>query len=213
MLKVGSGKAEVRNQRSLLHHNSTISQTHKFSNVITYISILRGINVGNKQIKMADLQKLYEDLGFENITTYIQSGNVIFSVKESIGDSKVAEQIEKKIADQYPFEVPVIVRTVEEWQAGIDANPFLKRQDVEPDKLHVTFLAEAPGRESLEKIAGYDYPPDEFEIVGKEVYLRCPNGYGRTKLSNTFFESKLKVTATTRNWKTVKKLLELVMEK
>ncbi len=94
-------------------------------------------------------------------------------------------------------------------QSVVDTNPFVKMKGIDLDKLHVTFLSEVPTNENLEKIKTYQYKPDEFIINGREVYLSCPNGYGNTKLSNTFFENKLKVIATTRNWRTVNELLRM----
>jgi len=175
----------------------------------TYLSILRGINVsGQKMIKMADLKALYEAMGFKNITTYIQSGNVIF---ESKNHKNMAAAIEQKIKEQYGFDVPVIIRNIDEIKAVIEQNPFLKDKKTEPDKLHVTYLSDVPTEEAVTKAMNYDYTPDSFVIKGKEVYVYCPNGYGNTKLNNTFFENKLKVKATTRNWKTTNKLFDILI--
>jgi len=174
----------------------------------TYISILRGINVsGHKMIKMDALKQLYADLGFKNISTYIQSGNVIFQASKS-----QTKDLEKKIADriakQFGFDVPVFVIEAEEVKKIADKNPFLKKK-VDVSKLHVTFLSGEPSEENISKISGAPYSPDEFAIKGKTIYLFCPNGYGNTKLNNTFFENKLKVTATTRNWKTTNELIRI----
>jgi uncharacterized protein (DUF1697 family) len=173
-----------------------------------YLSILRGINVsGQKKILMAELKKLYEELGFKNVKTFIQSGNVVF---ESKSDTKLAKKIEQKISEQYNFDVPVIIRTTEEMQQVINANPFLKQKNIDTTKLHVTYLSGIPQQEHITKANTYAYEPDQFIISGKEVYLYCPNGYGNTKLTNNFFENKLKVTATTRNWKTTNELLSIM---
>lgn len=173
------------------------------------ISILRGINVGgNRKVPMVELKALYEELKFKNIVTYIQSGNVIFEANGS--DLKdLPKKIEQKIFSKYKFTVPVIIRTAAEMQSVINKNPFLKQKCIDVDKLHVTFLAEAPNGDNLNKIKGLSYEPDKYAIVSKEVYLYCPNGYGNTKLNNNFFENKLKVTATTRNWRTVNELLKI----
>jgi len=176
----------------------------------TYLSILRGINVsGQKMIKMDALKKMYESAGFNNVRTFIQSGNVVF---ESNTHKSLASFIEQKIKETFGFDVPVIVRTQKEVQEIIEQNPFLKDKNIEPDRLYVTFLAEIPLAENLTKISTYDYTPDVFIIKGKEVYLYCPKpkGYGDTKLSNKFFENKLKVKATTRNWKTTNELLRIL---
>ncbi len=175
----------------------------------TYISILRGINVGGqKKINMKELKALYEDMGFQNVRTYIQSGNVVFEHKNS-QHKDLPEKVGQKIFEKYGFEVPVIIRTVEEIENVLNTNPLLKKENVLIDRLYVTFLADEPQKEHLEKIKSYDYPPEEFIILGKEVYLYCPTGYGEAKLNNNFFENKLKVTATTRNWRTVNELLKI----
>lgn len=178
----------------------------------TYITILRGINVsGHKKIIMNDLKVLLSTLGFENIRTYIQSGNVIFQAAKA-NTEKLAAAIEKDIKTKYEFEVPVLVLTQTDLKTVIDDNPFLKEKGTVPDKLHITFLADTPEQENIEKLSAANYEPDKFKIKNKAVYIYCPNGYGNTKLTNTFFENKLKVTATTRNWKTVNTLAELAAE-
>ncbi len=172
-----------------------------------FISILRGINVGGSRIvPMKELKSLYEEMGFKNVITYIQSGNVIFEANKL---SNLPDKIEKKIKEKFQLEVPVIIRSVDEMRNAISANPFIKQKGIDISKLHITFLAEAPKKTEMENIKKYDYSPDKFIVLDKEVYLYCPNGYGTSKLSNSFFENKLKVKATTRNWKTVKKLAEL----
>jgi uncharacterized protein (DUF1697 family) len=88
-------------------------------------------------------------------------------------------------------------------------NPFIKKKNIDPRKLHVTFLSPEPGLSNVHALNGIHYPPDEFILKGKEIYLHCPDGYGRSKLNNNFFEKKLKVTATTRNWRTVNELIKL----
>jgi uncharacterized protein (DUF1697 family) len=176
----------------------------------TYISILRGVNVGGvRKIKMDDLKKLYEELGFDKVITYIQSGNVIFKSEDHLSNEKAALIICNALFRKYGYEVPVLVRTTEEMQNTLISNSFLNDKDLDQDKMHVTFLAKLPEKEHLEAISKYDYSPDRFEIVDKDVFLYCPNGYGTSKLSNSFFENKLKVSATTRNWRTVKTLAEM----
>lgn len=101
------------------------------------------------------------------------------------------------------------MRTADNVQKAYDENPFLKQKGVDADKLHITFLADVPAQENMDKANTYNYTPDEFIIAGNNVYVHCPNGYGNTKLTNTFFENKLKVQATTRNLKTVTKLVEM----
>ncbi len=174
-----------------------------------YISILRGINVGGKRkILMADFKKLIQDLGFTNIHTYIQSGNVIFNSHKIENDDTISHNIEQLISKTFGFGVPVIVRTVDEIKQSISNNPFLKDND-DFERLHLTFLKEKPTSDKLEKIKSYDYSPDKFEIKNKDIYIFCSGKYSKSKLTNKFFEDKLKITATTRNWKTVNKLYEM----
>ncbi|HYK77648.1 MAG TPA: DUF1697 domain-containing protein [Daejeonella sp.] len=178
----------------------------------TYISMLRGINVsGHKKILMADLKALYENLNFQNVSTYIQSGNVIFHSDENLSDQQFAEKIRSQIFNQYGFEVPVLIRTLSQLQNTLSSNPFLKQEGIDLEKLHVTFLSEKPNPANLTGIQSNIYLPDEFIISEQEIFLHCPINYGETKLSNKFFESKLKVLATTRNWKTVNKLVEIAL--
>jgi len=173
----------------------------------TFISVLRGINVsGQKKILMADLKTLYEELSFQNVTTYIQSGNVVFNTDSGLSNQDLAQEIEKAIQLKYNFAVPVIIRKATELAQVTAINPFLKDGAIDPEKLHVTFLAETPQQRNLEKLNTYNFPPDQFAVIGREVFLYIPERYGDTKLSNSFLENKLKIAATTRNWKTVQQL-------
>ncbi len=176
----------------------------------TYIAILRGINVsGHKMMKMIELLAMFNALGFKNTKTYIQSGNVAFSAKET-GTDLLQKKIEKKIKETFDFEVPVMVIPAAEIDTIIKNNPFLKKKDTDVTKLHVTFLNGTYDKKILDKIAEQKYGEDEFMATPNAIYLNCPGGYGNTKLSNTFWENKLKVTATTRNWKTVNELKKMV---
>ena len=176
-----------------------------------YISILRGINVGgNRKIQMKDLKSLYDGLGFLKVETYIQSGNVVFESDLKLSNADLEVKIEQAIIETFGFDVPVIIRTADEWVKSIVNNPFWKEKDVDIDRLHLTCLKEVPSQELLEKIKLFQFMPDRYEIIGKDVFIFCSAGYGTSKLTNPFFESKLKVSATTRNWKTVMKLHEMV---
>lgn len=174
-----------------------------------YISILRGINVsGQKKIIMKDLKALYENAGFKDVVTYIQSGNVLFNADESLSEKEIIKLIEEAIFTTYQFHVPIIIRTINELETVVAENPYLTEEsDIE--RLYVSFLAEDPSEQALENLKKYDFPPEKYAVYGRTVYISCPNGYGNTKLSNNFFESKLKVSATTRNWKTTNKLIEI----
>jgi uncharacterized protein (DUF1697 family) len=174
-----------------------------------YIAILRGINVGGKKkIRMAELKAHLSECALKNIATYNQSGNVIFD-HEAAHSRDIAEQIEAIILKHYGFHVPTIVITARELSDILAKNPFVNDRQEEPRRLHVTFLSEPPQQEYIDNVAELINQPDEFVITDKAVYLFCPNGYGKTKFTNTFFEKALKVTATTRNWKTSNTLLEI----
>ncbi|MBN4081566.1 DUF1697 domain-containing protein [bacterium AH-315-C07] len=175
----------------------------------THIAMLRGINVsGQKLIKMADLRLHMEELRFSNVQTYIQSGNIIFKDKQS--DPKVLEAaIHKKILKEYGFEVPVIVKQAQDLISALENNPFLKDKNKDPNRLYFTFLDEIPSPDNVEKLENVDYRPEEFTVNGTMVYGYSPLGLGNAKVNNNFIENKLKVAATTRNLRTVNKLIEL----
>ncbi|MCB9059613.1 MAG: DUF1697 domain-containing protein [Calditrichae bacterium] len=174
----------------------------------TFISILRGINVsGQKIIKMADLKMLYEKLGYKNVRTYIQSGNVIFKHSEN----NVAGHINKihdEIKNQYGFDVSVIIRTPEEFQKIIAGEPFKLNSD-QLKRLYVTFLSENGKLEKLSQLEKYMAAKDKCHLSDNHLYFYCPEGYGKTKLSNNMIEKVFGISATTRNWNSVCKLYEL----
>jgi len=171
----------------------------------TYISLLRGINVsGQKKILMADLKALYEGLGFSNVKTYIQSGNVVFNYKET-APSKLQELIFDKIENHYGFEVPNLILTPNEVKEALNNNPY---QHIE--KPYFTFLSELPSQENIDELSKFSFDNEFFELKEKVIYSHYPNGAGRAKMTLNFFEKKLKVNATARNLRTTTKLLEMV---
>jgi len=159
---------------------------------------------------MADLRTLLESLGLENVRTYIQSGNAVF--RTDAAPAQLAAKLEQAIEQKFGFDVPVIIRTRAEMERLLKQNPLLKEKGIDEDKLHITFLDEAPEASDLHKIETLDFAPDRFTATGREVYLYCPGGYGNTKLNNTFFERKLKRKATTRNLRTANELLRMAMD-
>ncbi|MBK8944310.1 MAG: DUF1697 domain-containing protein [Ignavibacteriae bacterium] len=178
----------------------------------TYIALLRGINVsGQKKIKMADLKIILEELKYEKVQTYIQSGNVIFNSKSN-DVKKLAKLISNKIKTQYNFDVEIIVKTPEEFKFVLDNNPFIK-QKKDKERNYITFLFSEPEKEYLEKLKEISFPPEEFFLLNKIIFFYSPNNYGNAKMNNNFFEKKLNVIATTRNWQTVNKLFELSQNK
>ena len=169
----------------------------------TYIALLRGINVGNKQMKMADLKLLFEELGLADVVTYIQSGNVVFASESKTG---LTEKISKGIQKSFGFEVPVLVKTVSEIERILAACPFSEEKK---KASYFILLNEPPVKNMVEKVSQEAYPGEEFNITENCVYLFASKGYGVAKCNNNFFEKKLKVEATTRNYRTLAKLIEL----
>ena len=179
----------------------------------TYIAILRGINVGGQnKIRMIDLAAKLQSNGFSDLRTYIQSGNLVFRAEKK-PEPEMANKIAESIKNEFGLNVPAIVFKKGDWNEIIGRNPFAKDPHYNnPKTLHVSFLSEIPQLENVQKLTGYSDEPNEFSVVGKAVYLYCPNGYSKTKLGNGFLEKKLKVTATTRNWATTLKLAEMASE-
>ncbi len=174
-----------------------------------YVSMLRAVNVGGRKLAMSDLRALYERLGHDDVVTYVQSGNVVSRARTRSAGA-VEHAVGAAIADDLGLQVDVLVRTPRELRAVLDGNPFRGGRNRADDKtLHVTFLATPPSSSLVHQLDEDAFTPDEFRVVGREVYVRCPTGYGRTKINNVWFERKLKVPATTRNWTTVAKLAEL----
>ena len=175
----------------------------------TYVALLRGINVsGQKLIKMDALRASLEAAGLAEIRTYVQSGNAVFSAGKAPA-AKLAGTIAARLLKDFGFSVPVIVRTAAELAQVARGNPLMKLNSIDPSKLHVTFLASAPARAAEDLLQRLAVPSERFQVLGQEVYLHCPDGYGRTRLSNTALEKALGVGATTRNWNTVQKLLAM----
>jgi uncharacterized protein (DUF1697 family) len=173
-----------------------------------FVSFLRGVNMtGHNSIKMAELASLYKDLGFSDVQTYIQSGNVIFKSADS--ETEVRDKIEKGISAGFGYDIAAMIRTVEELEALFSINPYLKEDDFNPAKMAVIFLHEPVTDIQSAKVSTVSYPPDKFQIGRREIFIYCPNGFGRTKLYTNFFENKMGVTGTARNWKTISTICEL----
>ena len=177
-----------------------------------YISMLRGINVGpHKRMKMEKLRASCEALGFEQVKTFIQSGNVIFEA-EKVSPSALSKKIEAQILTDFGFSVDVISRTRDEMKEVIRNNPLLKEKGVDPSKLHVAFLWSDPAAATLKKLESLTLPPDRVRYGGKEIYLYFPNGVSRSSLWKHPLDRVLSVLTTTRNWNTVNKVYEMAVE-
>lgn len=173
-----------------------------------YVALLRGINLGARnKVPMAGLSDVFASVGLDDVTTYVQSGNVVFGSRDAkTGD--LAETLEQRIADELGVRAAVLLRTLPQLRRVVDGNPFLGDEE-EPTKLLAVFLDRAPTAEATRKLDPARSPPDRFSVQGSEIYLHVPNGFGRSKLTLDYFERGLGVKGTARNWRTVTKLLEL----
>lgn len=173
-----------------------------------YIALLRGINVGgHKKILMADLKTLLSRNGLINITSYIQSGNIIFNILEDLPNSELELKIEAAIKNHYGFEVPTIVMRHSELKETIDQYPYVIHEDLK--KHLITFSKGKIDSATKEKINTFNFNPDQFHVAPKAIYLFCHTAYHKSKMGNNFFEKQLKTSTTTRNWQTCLQLLEL----
>lgn len=167
-----------------------------------FVALLRGVNVGGRNhLPMAELRALFTSLGHEDVATYVQSGNVVFTA----GGAVDPKAIESAIADRFAIDTTVILRSAADLERVLKANPF---QAADPAHLHVGFMARPPAPAAVGRLDVSAFRPEQFALVGWELYLHLPNGMGRAKLP-TFLDRRLKVPTTVRNWNTVNKLMEL----
>ena len=177
----------------------------------TYVALLRGVNVGgHAKIGMAALRKLIADLGHTEVRTYVQSGNVVFRSADE-RPTVLECAIEERIKQDLGVSTTVLLRSADEIARVAANNPFLERED-DAAKLHVAFLADEPDPDRAARFEPPPGQPEELALAGRELYLRYPNGSGRSKLNNAYIERRLGVAATNRNWNTVTKLRDLARE-
>ena len=172
-----------------------------------YVALLRGINVGgNRMIKMADLREVFVAADADDVATYIQSGNVVFT-HAARSEPTLAAELEKRIAKAAGFPVPVVLRTAGQLARVIEDSPF---PDADADHLHVAFLAARPPA-NAPTIDARAFAPERCAAVGRELYLYLPDGMGRSKLAAAVLAKPKAIGAggTARNWRTVLKLNEL----
>lgn len=156
---------------------------------------------------MRDLVALFVEAGCHDVRSYIQSGNVVYGARAPLA-RRIPELIRAGIEQRFGYDIPVVTRTAKElWQVA-HAHPFAK-QGVDPKALHVAFLVERPSTAAVKALDPNRSPGDEFRVQSREIYLHCPNGIARTRLTNAWFGAQLSTTSTMRNWRTVQKLLEL----
>jgi len=176
--------------------------------VATYVALLRGINLGNHhKLAMRDLEAICAGLGWNDVVTYLRSGNVVFTAGRAEPEA-LGRALAEALADQRGYDVPTLVRTARELASIASSNPLVGR-GADPERCHVTFLAAPPAKATVAAIDPAAGKGDEFVVVGREVYLHCPNGYGRSPLANPFWERRFATVATTRNWRTVSALVEM----
>ncbi len=176
----------------------------------TYVALLRGVNVGGKnKLPMKDLGEMFVAAGCRDVRTFIQSGNVLFCAAPALV-KRLPGLIAERIAERFGYKTPVVLRSAVQLEAVLGNNPFLGADGVTEDSLHVMFLADTPGTEAVGGLDLNRSPPDRFVVRGGEIYLQLPNGAGKSKLTNAYFDSKLRTVSTGRNWRTVTKLRELM---
>ncbi len=177
-----------------------------------YICMLRGINVGpHKRMKMEKLRASCQELGFQQVKTYIQSGNVILQAAK-LSPAALSKKVEERIASDFGFSVDVMSRNREEMNKIIQGNPLLKEEGIDRTKLHVTFLSDVPTAAALKKLQELTMPPDRACCLGTEIYFYFPNGVSGSSLWKHPLDRVLSVTGTMRNWNTVNNLYEMALQ-
>lgn len=174
----------------------------------TRVALLRGINVGgNTRLAMADLRELASKLGLADPRTYIQSGNLVFETE--LGERETVVTLSDGIAHHFHMQIPVIVRSGQEWDAVARHHPH-EETGVGPSRLMVAFLDREPAGPVADSLDETEFAPDLFLQQGRELFLAYPNGLGRSRLSHSLLEKRLSVAVTIRNWRTVQKIAALV---
>lgn len=181
--------------------------------MITHLALLRGINVsGHNMIKMEALKTVLEAAGFQNVQTYIQSGNVFVDTDET-NAAAVGFKIKQELFKNFGHEVPVVVITKSDLDSCIDNNPFLKEKEVDTKKLYVAFVSTTLKDTSINDLKISQFKPDEARIDGNKIFIKYAVGAGKTRFDQKYIEKKLNVVATIRNWNTVTQLLQLYTER
>ncbi|MEO7978699.1 DUF1697 domain-containing protein [Flavobacterium sp.] len=178
----------------------------------THLALLRGINVsGHNMMKMEALKTMLKNIGFQNIRTYLQSGNVLVDTDEESA-SKVGFMIKQEIFKTFGHEVPTVVITKRDLELCFKNNHFLKEKEVDTKKLYVAFVSVALKNENINDLKISQFKPDEASIDGNRIFIKYAVGAGKTRFDQKYIEKKLNVTATIRNWNTVTNLLQLYNE-
>jgi uncharacterized protein (DUF1697 family) len=174
-----------------------------------HVALLRAINVGGKnRLPMKVLAEIFSEAGAVDVQTYIQSGNAVFRAVPALAEL-IPSLVTAAILKRFGFEVPVVTRSAEEFRRVANGNPFLT-DGVDTTKLHVAFMTDRPDATRAGTLDPGPSSSDEFEMRGREIYLRCPDGMGRTRLTTAYLDAKLATTSTIRNWRTVSKLVDML---
>jgi uncharacterized protein (DUF1697 family) len=174
-----------------------------------YVALLRGVNVGGKnKLPMKDLVGIFSDAGCSEVRNYIQSGNVVFTATTALA-KRISSLVEKQIEQRFGFSTRIIIRTAEQLRRVASNNPFLLKGSDEA-LLSVMFLADSPEPGAIAKLDPDRSAPDTYLVHEDAIFLCTPNGLAKTKLTNAYFDSKLGTVGTSRNWRTVLKLLEMM---
>ena len=187
------------------------SQTARKTSALatTFVALLRGVNVGPaKRLAMAALQAAFENAGGGRVETLLQSGNVVFDAPADEGEA-IAARARASLACAANIDASIVLRDGDAWRRLVARNPFLAA-GADPDALHAACLSAAPSAERLARLEPDRSPPDAFVVVGADVYLKLPNGVARSRMTNAWFDARLGVVSTMRNWRTVTKLAAMV---
>lgn len=172
-----------------------------------HVALLRSLNVGShNRITMKDLESVFRGVGCSEVEAYIQSGNVLFKASAPLV-SRVPDLVAFSLKERFHIESPVLVRTPKELASIARHNPFLQ-PGIDQATLHVCFLSNVPAPEDVRGLDPARSKPNEFRVLGQEIYLRCPRGLGKSKLTNAWFEAQLGTQCTVRNWNTVCELAQ-----
>jgi uncharacterized protein (DUF1697 family) len=178
-----------------------------------HLALLRGINVsGHNMIKMDALKKMLENLGFQNVETYIQTGNVFVDSEEENAAS-VGFKIKQEISKEFGYDVPVVMVSKSDLELCFKNNPYLKEKDCDTKKLYVAFISKELSPLAINDLKISNFKPDEAAIDASRIYIKYAVGAGKTKLDQKYIEKKINVTATIRNWNTVTTLLSMFENK
>ncbi|MBI1358119.1 MAG: DUF1697 domain-containing protein [Acidobacteria bacterium] len=173
-----------------------------------YVALLRGINVGGKhKLPMKDLVAIFQAAGCESVRNYIQSGNIVFSADAALA-GQIPDVVGAAVEERFGFRPPMLVRSAAELEALVRDNPFVA-EGADENSLHVVFLADPPDPDRVAALDPDRSPPDRFAVVGSSIYLHCPNGLAKSKITNAWLDSRLRTMSTGRNWRTVNTLLEM----